>query len=423
MSNNFVTIYCLTYNHALYIREAMEGFLNQETSFQYNIFIFDDASTDGTSDILREYKCRFPEIIDLCIAEENTYKNPKRSEILRQLYRKYLTGKYIAICEGDDCWTDTKKLQMQIEYLEEHPGCSMTAHSSWWENCITGERILYNPYQSERKLLPEEIIIQPAGNLSTASLVMKREAFFKSEKYPICDVGDYPLQLHALLKGYIYYFSKPMSVYRHMHKGSWSMEIAEDRKKSINHNLEMVSFLAKYDKYAHYKFHTFVRKKQASYLYANVLPYIAENRDDYIAECKQIENSREIWKKYYLTQQYSIFDIICNQYKMDVERKNLFDKYRYIVILGNGEFAGYIRKTLRKNNVQISGTIVTQKRNDEKAKNDIWEWQEYPYKKEETLLVIGVSQMNEVEIQDSLKKYGFLNVLMPMWFKIDEEIE
>ena len=104
---------------------------------------------------------------------------------------------------------------------------------------------------------------------------------------------------------------------------------------------------------------------------------------------------------------------------MDVERKNLFDKYRYIVILGNGEFAGYIRKTLRKNNVQISGTIVTQKRNDEKAKNDIWEWQEYPYKKEETLLVIGVSQMNEVEIQDSLKKYGFLNVLMPMWFKID----
>ena len=92
-----VTIFCLTYNHSAYIREALEGFLNQKTNFPYNILVFDDASTDGTSEILRDYQQRYPDIINLYVSPENTYGKAERRDILNKLYESYVLGEYVAL--------------------------------------------------------------------------------------------------------------------------------------------------------------------------------------------------------------------------------------------------------------------------------------------------------------------------------------
>ena len=110
-----VTIYCLTYNHRDYIKDALDGFLKQKTTFGYKVLVFDDASTDGTSEILLDYQQKYPEIFQVYVSPVNTYGKPERRIVLNELYDKYLQGEYVALCEGDDAWIDCEKLQIQID--------------------------------------------------------------------------------------------------------------------------------------------------------------------------------------------------------------------------------------------------------------------------------------------------------------------
>ena len=120
-----LTIFCITYNHVHFIRQAIDGFLMQETTFPIEILIHDDASTDGTADIVREYEVKYPQLIKAIYQTENQYsKGNKSGHFLRPLQQ----AKYIAYCEGDDYWTDPKKLEIQVSYLEKHPECVISGH-------------------------------------------------------------------------------------------------------------------------------------------------------------------------------------------------------------------------------------------------------------------------------------------------------
>jgi glycosyltransferase involved in cell wall biosynthesis len=114
-----VSVCCITYNHEKYIREAIEGFLMQETSFPIEILIHDDASTDKTADIIREYEAKYPNIIKPIYQTENQYSKGVGISATYQWPRA--KGKYIALCEGDDYWTDPYKLQKQVDFLEANP--------------------------------------------------------------------------------------------------------------------------------------------------------------------------------------------------------------------------------------------------------------------------------------------------------------
>lgn len=118
-----VSISCITYNHAPYIRECLEGFLMQKTNFPFEILIHDDASTDGTADIIREYQTEYPDLIKPILREKNLYSQGIRCINRFNIERAH--GKYIAFCEGDDFWTDPHKLQIQFDFMEEHPDYSM----------------------------------------------------------------------------------------------------------------------------------------------------------------------------------------------------------------------------------------------------------------------------------------------------------
>ncbi|MCE2788874.1 MAG: glycosyltransferase [Saprospiraceae bacterium] len=127
-----VSVLCLAYNHKGFIRQALEGFLMQQCSFLFEILVHDDASTDGTSDIIREYEQKYPGIIKPIYQAENQFSQKKIN--VTQLQRNRAIGKYIALCEGDDYWTDPNKLQKQVDFLEDNPGFAMCFHRSRIEN-------------------------------------------------------------------------------------------------------------------------------------------------------------------------------------------------------------------------------------------------------------------------------------------------
>ena len=111
-----VSICCITYNHSDYIKDAIEGFLMQKTTFPFEVIIHDDASTDGTTEIIRDYVSKYPDLINAIFQTENQYSK-KRGITVRFVY-PVTRGKYIALCEGDDYWTDQYKLQKQVDFLE-----------------------------------------------------------------------------------------------------------------------------------------------------------------------------------------------------------------------------------------------------------------------------------------------------------------
>ena len=116
-----VSICCITFNQEEYISDALDSFLMQKTNFKYEIIIHDDASTDNTVKILKEYKQKYPDIIKLILQENNQYSLGEKVSV--NAYN-ITTGKYIAICEGDDYLTDENKLQIQVDYLEGNKDCT-----------------------------------------------------------------------------------------------------------------------------------------------------------------------------------------------------------------------------------------------------------------------------------------------------------
>lgn len=140
MNTPLVSICCITYNHAQFIRKCLDGFLMQQTDFPIEILIHDDCSTDGTTEIIREYEAKYPDLIFPLYEEENQYQQGKAAEIDFYNYRR-ARGKYIAYCEGDDYWTDPLKLQKQVDFMEANPEYSVCWHRSKQFIVETGEYI------------------------------------------------------------------------------------------------------------------------------------------------------------------------------------------------------------------------------------------------------------------------------------------
>ena len=137
-----VTIRCTAYNHEPYIRDALEGFVMQQTTFPFEAIVHDDASTDGTAAVIREYAEKYPHIIKPIFETENQYA--KRDGSLARIMRDAMSpeAQYVALCEGDDCWTAKDKLQLLVGFLELHPECVYACHRYEINNTFTGERYL-----------------------------------------------------------------------------------------------------------------------------------------------------------------------------------------------------------------------------------------------------------------------------------------
>lgn len=173
-----VTVVCFVYNQERFVRQCLEGVLMQKTTFSFKILIYDDASTDRTADIVREYELKYSEIISAVYEAENTYSKGRIFERSVELFRKVNT-KYIALCDGDDFWIDPNKLQNQVYFLEKHKDFSLctTAYKSIVEGVVGSEK---DVILSNKCTVFDSLI----GNYWTIlTSVFRVEALLKSDLY------------------------------------------------------------------------------------------------------------------------------------------------------------------------------------------------------------------------------------------------
>ena len=223
-----VSVICNTYNHGEYIKSALNGFVSQKTDFGFEVLIHDDASTDNTQDIIREYEKRYPDIIKPIYQTENQYS--QRIPIGPTFQNPRIRGKYVAFCEGDDYWTDPYKLQKQYDFLEDHPDYSMCASSTTWLNMMTGRTENRGKIDKDRDISIEEIILEEQGRIFQFAAVMVKTQVWTDvpqwrKPFPI---GDLPLALRAALAGKVRMLADNMSVYRYYSKGSWTQRMDND---------------------------------------------------------------------------------------------------------------------------------------------------------------------------------------------------
>lgn len=246
-----VSVYCLAYNHEKYIRMALEGFVSQKTTFKYEVFVHDDASTDNTAEIIREYAEKYPEIIKPIFQTENQYSQGVKI-VTKYIYPK-MQGKYVAICEGDDYWCDNLKLQKQVDFLEAHAEYSACVHKTRifnvkknrYEGCISKAK-------KDTDLFFKDVIYGGSSAYHTSSLLMKREYCFNRPSYfqVAKGYGDYPLSVYLTTDSKIRCLSDTMSVYRwYSSPTSWSAKMDCDEKKFLAHIENVCAFLEKVKEY------------------------------------------------------------------------------------------------------------------------------------------------------------------------------
>lgn len=245
-----VSICCLAFNHEAYVRKALDGFLMQKTNFKFEVVIHDDCSADGTADIIREYEKKYPDMIHPLFQSENQYSQGI-ANISGVFNFPRAKGKYIAMCEGDDYWCDENKLQKQVDYMEAHPGCTLCFHGAHIESedkALRSTRI--RPYKGDR-VCDAQTVIDKKANYPTASLLFPAELTKQLPRYYYeCPVGDIPLQIYLVDKGYAYYMDSLMSVYRQGVAVSWSeeMERGDYEQNLIRHHNRMKTMLDDFEK-------------------------------------------------------------------------------------------------------------------------------------------------------------------------------
>lgn len=214
-----VSIICCAYNHEPYIRQCLDGFMMQQTDFAFEVLIHDDASTDNTANIIREYEAKYPDIIKPIYQTENQYQ--KKTGILNTFQFPRAQGKYIALCEGDDYWIDPLKLQKQVDFLESHPDYVMCTHH-YNEYIQTNNKIKEHPKVKSTIIDLGTLIHFSYYYFQPVTLLYKKSVFCTDEYNEYKITRDTVLFYYLLTKGKGYYINDTMAVYRRHTEGVWT---------------------------------------------------------------------------------------------------------------------------------------------------------------------------------------------------------
>ncbi len=230
-----VSVMCTAFNHEEYIRQALDGMVNQQTDFDYEILVNDDVSSDGTADIIREFAAKYPEKVRAFFPEKNLYS--QNIDVYYHTFFPNARGKYVAFCEGDDYWTDPMKLQRQVDWLEAHPEYSACVHNTMLHYCDADRAdVPLIKGREEQDVEFEEILPGMKHAWHTSSLVAKTELLANPPDYyyVACEYGfgDYPYGIWLRHNGPVHLIDKAMSVYRiNSNMASWSSGVDFETKK------------------------------------------------------------------------------------------------------------------------------------------------------------------------------------------------
>ena len=218
-----VSVVCLCYNHEDTVAGAIESIVTQQTDFPFELIIHDDASTDGTADIIRAYREKYPEIIVPVLQSENRYHT---CNIAETYIMPLVRGKYIAVCEGDDYWTDPQKLAVQTALMQKDDEIAMSFHAVT-QLSPDGGKMIYRPLKQSGPADPDTVIKRGGMFCPSVSLMVRQDIAALWPRFrQAADVYDYPLQALCAEKGKIWYIDRDMGVYRYAHKNSWTAGIS-----------------------------------------------------------------------------------------------------------------------------------------------------------------------------------------------------
>lgn len=251
-----VSIYCLSYNHAQYLTQTIESIVTQKTNFRFELVIHDDASTDGSDQIILNYQEKYPDVIRSIIQKNNQYS--KGVNISKEILFPLFKGKYIAICEGDDFWCDINKLQKQFDFLEEHPEYSACVHNT--RILLDGKdiKLTVNSIQYDTTLDIYKMIKTGANQFQTSSVMYRKKLMDKENRPHFVDmietVGDYPLSVYLAISGKVFYFKDVMSTYRMSTKNSWTANVKYNKSKFLKVKKQAIEMLKEANSYSKYKY-------------------------------------------------------------------------------------------------------------------------------------------------------------------------
>ena len=229
-----VSVLCATYNHEEYLRQTLDSFVNQKTDFPFEVLVNDDASTDGTAEILREYAARYPDVIRPFYQTENLYS--RRINLYDVVFFPACRGEYIAVCEGDDYWNDPEKLQLQVDWLDAHPEYSACVHNSIGRFTDQPDKVLF-AQDGDRDIPFEQVVQGMSHAYHTSSILARREFILNPPDYR--DVAyhqgyftDYAVGVRLGLAGKVRFLDRCMSVYRiGSNPSAWSRGVGQEYHK------------------------------------------------------------------------------------------------------------------------------------------------------------------------------------------------
>ena len=229
-----VSVLCAAYNHEEYLRQTLDSFVNQKTDFPFEVLVNDDASTDSTGNIIREYAARYPEIIRPFYQTENLYS--RRINLYDVVFFPACRGEYIAVCEGDDYWNDPEKLQLQVNWLDAHPEYSACVHNSIGRFSDQPDKVLF-AQDGDRDIPFEQVVQGMSHAYHTSSILARREFILNPPDYR--DVAyhqgyftDYAVGVRLGLAGKVRFLDRCMSVYRiGSNPSAWSKGVGQEYHK------------------------------------------------------------------------------------------------------------------------------------------------------------------------------------------------
>lgn len=293
----FVTVEMITYDQEDVIAQALDSVLIQEVDFRYQIVIGEDCSTDSTREILLGYKERYPDKITLVLHDKNVgMRNNSRSVSKRS---EQINSKYIALLEGDDYWTDPKKLQIQVDAMENNPDCHLSFHAAEIRHGDDKHgKVVARHADGNGVYKTSEVILGGGGFCPTVSIIYRRDLRTSlPDFYYEVPAGDYLLQILGSLHGGILYVDRVMAVYRKGIEGSWSsfMQDIEKRERFVEDSLKALDDLnlfleKKYDDEIQQRVANLYYEMSTFYLYAGIhekfRTYIEMSLDAYRLESK-----------------------------------------------------------------------------------------------------------------------------------------
>ncbi|MCW3122943.1 MAG: hypothetical protein JWQ38_2435 [Flavipsychrobacter sp.] len=264
MDEKKISVFLITYNHEPFIAQAIESILAQQTSYTYEIIIGEDLSPDGTRAICEQYAAQHPGIITLLPGNRNYGPQGNTLRTLRAC-----KGQYIALCEGDDYWTDPHKLQKQVDFLEANPGFSLCFSAV----TIKDEMGWNLPYEYYYPELTKDVFTIADFIVSEKNIIPTPTLLFRNvlpdpfpDFFTKAIAGDMGIQLFAADKGKAKYFTEPMAVYRN-HAGG----VTKSQENLVKGNDKLMQLYKDFNAYFDYRYDALFRQRLLAYYKSNLI--------------------------------------------------------------------------------------------------------------------------------------------------------